>query len=376
MSGRFMIVVRGPLSDLHLKKDPVCIPTAFSKLGFDSIIVTTKSYVKLNNIKILELGETFPNIYCCESMKRRICKDFIQVVEALILGVRLFMAIRKVKPNIVITYSDPLLFPWLFFSRSFLRFKLICKLDWDGIIRYKGVKRACKIMALLMASIFCDAQIIESSEAFNRVISFAPFAKRNLRVIPNGISEEFLQKATNCPYYEREKVILTVAGVQRYKFLEYLIQAFSILKDRYADYKLRIVGPIIDKKYFQELNELIERLQLKVIFTGKISDEDLIKEYLTARVFCLPSSVEGFSIARLEAMTLGLPVVTTKTGGSEIVKGAGFIVNIGDINGLAKALDALLKDDALWCEMSNKAKTIAKQMTWENLVRKILRLLT
>jgi glycosyltransferase involved in cell wall biosynthesis len=233
-------------------------------------------------------------------------------------------------------------------------------------------------MALLMASIFCDAQIIESSEAFNRVISFAPFAKRNLRVIPNGISEEFLQKATNCPYYEREKVILTVAGVQRYKSLEYLIQAFSILKDRYADYKLRIVGPIIDKIYFQELNKLIERLQLsgKVIFTGKISDEDLIKEYLTAKVFCLPSSIESFSIARLEAMALGLPIVTTKTGGSEIVKGAGFVVDIGDINGLAKALDALLKDDALWCEMSNKAKTIAKQMTWENLVRKILRLLT
>jgi glycosyltransferase involved in cell wall biosynthesis len=57
----------------------------------------------------------------------------------------------------------------------------------------------------------------------------------------------------------------------------------------------------------------------------------------------LPSSIEGFSIARLEAMALGLPVITTKTEGSEIVGNAEFIVDIGDIDDLAKALDAILK---------------------------------
>ena len=47
---------------------------------------------------------------------------------------------------------------------------------------------------------------------------------------------------------------------------------------------------------------------------GPVSDEQLAVEYSRASIFVLPSYLEGFCIARVEAMAFGLPVITTETG--------------------------------------------------------------
>ncbi len=142
-----------------------------------------------------------------------------------------------------------------------------------------------------------------------------------------------------------------------------------------GDWVLRIVGPVTDKDYFNELRRLVGELGLdgRVEFVGAVSDSELVREYRHASIFVLPSYLEGSSIARIEALAFGLPVITTRTGGSEVVRGGvGVIVEPGDVNSLAKALDRLMGDDTFREELSHRAWRRAQSLTYEAICRQII----
>ena len=78
-----------------------------------------------------------------------------------------------------------------------------------------------------------------------------------------------------------------------------------------------------------------------VTFAGFVPREDMPAVYRKADIFVLPSAHEGMSIALLEAMASGLPVIVTDTGGTtELVNHGrnGEIVPWGDTRALSKAL--------------------------------------
>lgn len=68
-----------------------------------------------------------------------------------------------------------------------------------------------------------------------------------------------------------------------------------------------------------------------------------------------------------------MPVITTRTGGSEVVRGGvGVIVEPGDVNSLAKALDRLMGDDTFREELSHRAWRRAQSLTYEAICRQII----
>ncbi|UMR28362.1 glycosyltransferase family 4 protein [Massilia sp. MB5] len=91
---------------------------------------------------------------------------------------------------------------------------------------------------------------------------------------------------------------------------------------------------------------LAERVQLLGWVSGKEKEAELAQ----ARIFALPSYNEGLPMSILEAMAAGLPVLTTPVGGipDAITDGVeGFLVQPGDVDGLAERLARLLEDDGL-----------------------------
>ena len=96
---------------------------------------------------------------------------------------------------------------------------------------------------------------------------------------------------------------------------------------------------------------------------------------MKASIFVLPSYVEGFSIARVEALAYGLPIITTATGGSEIVRGVGLIVKPGDINELAEALEKLISNDVLRTSLSEAALKRAKELTWRRSAERLVEII-
>jgi glycosyltransferase involved in cell wall biosynthesis len=334
-----------------------------SGFGFKSfLIVPKKERIQIKNIKVYEIGKAFSEAFSSRSL---IKKTILEILTSLSVSFKVYNLFKKIKPSIVISYFYPFLLPFIrFFSFvSGYKIKIICKLDWDGTIEGNAFKKIFKKIGLFVVYLFSDLVVIESPNARKRALTFAKFLTPKLKAIPNGISSEFVRSVQKNG--RRKKIILCVASIIRTKGLDLLLDAFSQLKSKYPEYKLRIVGPIVDKGYYKELVIKSSELNIskRVYFLGEISDEKLIQEYRNAEIFCLPSFLESFSISRIEALVSGLPVITTDTGAYELLGNAGIVVNRGDVKSLTEALDRVMGNEELRKRMSITARKIGKKYT-------------
>lgn len=360
--------VPGVINSLMLKKDPVCIPYGFAKLGFRSLLVCDRALIRVPAVEIYELGLFSPRrgpipFYIYNALN--------SIAIAFYHGIKLARLVAKERPWFVLIYYSPAIIPLLYILSRVLGFRLVVKMDWDGVIRGGRVKRFIRRLSLFFFLRFADLVIIESFESFLNAVKSVPHLYHKLRVVYNGWCREILGGGLNDL---REKIVLTVARIEPVKGIHDLIKAFSRITDKHRDWVLRIVGPITNKDYFDSVKKLVDELDLagRVVFVGAISDSELVHQYRRASIFVLPSYIESFAIARIEALAFGLPIITTKTGGSEIVRGVGIIVEPGDVDSLAQALDKLMSDEDLRKELSRKAWKRAQSLTWEAICGKII----
>jgi glycosyltransferase involved in cell wall biosynthesis len=99
--------------------------------------------------------------------------------------------------------------------------------------------------------------------------------------------------------------------------------------------------------------------------------------YRQADIFVLPSQNEGMSIALLEAMASGLPVVVTDTGGTaELVREGvnGHVVSWADVPTLAGVLARLVHDREIRLRMGRESRRIAKRFSWSAVTREYVEL--
>lgn len=105
-------------------------------------------------------------------------------------------------------------------------------------------------------------------------------------------------------------------------------------------------------------------------FLGHRSPQDMIKLHNISKLSLLPSRSEGFSIAALEAMGCGLPLVATKVGGMPQIT-VGSLVEPEDVEGLANAiLDILSMPESSYNTLKQDALNMAKRYSWESIVEK------
>jgi glycosyltransferase involved in cell wall biosynthesis len=114
-----------------------------------------------------------------------------------------------------------------------------------------------------------------------------------------------------------------------------------------------------------------------VAFLGYVRRERMPQVYHDADIFVLPSQQEGMSIALLEAMASGLPVIVTPTGGTEelVTKGVnGDIVPWADVAALALALKRLVEDEGARVRMGAESRRRAIRFGWPALAARYLEL--
>ena len=142
-----------------------------------------------------------------------------------------------------------------------------------------------------------------------------------------------------------------------------LLHALAAIRSQFPNVQLTCGGDGDREKFHRLAVEL--GIGDVVRFPGWVVGSD--KEQLIARAACfvLPSYHEGLPMAILEAMAAGVPVVATRVGGiPEAVTdgGEGFLIEPGDISGLAQALTKILSNPLLRRTMSEKARAKARQM--------------
>ena len=175
------------------------------------------------------------------------------------------------------------------------------------------------------------------------------------------------------PVNGKFKVLFVGRHIER-KGICYLIDSAKFLP---ADkFEIRIVG-------VGDLTEKLKQQAAKyphVIFTGKLSPEDLANEYRTANVFVLPAIVdhkgdtEGLGVVLIEAMELGLPIVASNVGGipDVVVDGeSGILVPEKDPEALANAFKRIASDRSLLESLlAGARKRIADCFTWDGIIQR------
>ncbi len=139
--------------------------------------------------------------------------------------------------------------------------------------------------------------------------------------------------------------ILGVGTLEPRKNFATLIKSYVIIKRRFPDYKLVIVGKCGWR--FHQLQRLVQEYKMEddVLFLGYVRDHELHYIYHSAEVFVFPSLYEGFGIPPLEAMASGCPVVSSNTSSlPEVVGDAGLLIEPRNSVKIADAIISILEN--------------------------------
>ncbi|WP_197456020.1 glycosyltransferase family 4 protein [Stieleria neptunia] len=184
-----------------------------------------------------------------------------------------------------------------------------------------------------------------------------------------GLNENTYQAAKQHADLPRDPYsILSVSAMAAWKGAHTLVDAVSILRQRDIPAKLRLVGPWPDADYETRVRNQVARLQLDnaVEILGRVSDDELHRQYAINKVYALASHCESFGIPAAEAMAFGTPVVSTDCCAiSEICEPAGLFGPVEDPRWTADALQTALTDDDQWQAWSKAASCRAQTLNWD-----------
>jgi len=196
-----------------------------------------------------------------------------------------------------------------------------------------------------------------------------------IRVIPNGVDTNIfsrhnidLSKDLIRNKFGIHEYILTVGRLEPRKNHITLLRAYSKLRARKPD-----IGPLVivgqkDFGYENIFRSLRSQdISNHVIFLEHINDELLPSIYRAASLFVYPSFAEGFGIPPLEAMSCGVPVISSNTTAiPEVVKEAGILVNPYDTEAICEAMNAIISDPRLRHKLALDGRKQAERMSWRH----------
>jgi len=202
--------------------------------------------------------------------------------------------------------------------------------------------------------------IVNSENMRSEIEQIFQLPSDKINVIPNGIDSSKFDKYKKDLEFRRqfaqdkEKIIFFVGRMVAQKGVHILIDAMPKIIRYYPDIKFVLVGT---GPQLEEFRLRASQFAHKVIFTGHIGDEDLIRLYKCIDVAVFPSLYEPFGIVALEAMASEVPVVTSDVGGlNNIIEHGvdGMKTYAGNPNSIAdNVLEVLMNQD--------KAKNIIKK---------------
>jgi len=181
--------------------------------------------------------------------------------------------------------------------------------------------------------------------------------KNEIKVIPNFIN---LSNGFSPPrILNNKKKITHISNFRPVKRIMDVIRVFSSISEK-IDSELIMIG---DGPDLLQAKSLVKEYNLedRVSFLGKSKNIDIILK--DTDLFLLPSESESFGLVALEAMSFGVPVVTTNSGGiAELVQDAetGYTCNVGDVVNMSRLSIDLLSDSDMYSKFSVNAYRRAK----------------
>ena len=225
-----------------------------------------------------------------------------------------------------------------------------------------------------------DAVLTVSENSKREIAGHFGVDPRQIRVICEGAREIFTPKNGSSDQADlsrlglsaADRILLYVGGISPHKNLSKLIESFSMVRSKCGgDLKLVLVGDYKDDPFLSDYPNLkasVGKLELNdsVLFTGYVSDGDLVHLYRAAEALVFPSIEEGFGLPAIEAMSCGTPVVASETGSlPEVLGDAGRYFDPRDAGSISNAIEKVLSDERLRTEMREIGLRRSRDFTWD-----------
>ncbi|MDD2665850.1 MAG: glycosyltransferase family 4 protein [Methanocellales archaeon] len=202
-------------------------------------------------------------------------------------------------------------------------------------------------------------------------------SEEKLVAIPNGIDVNKFKTMEVTHLREKwnltdEKVIISVGAINKQKGFHLLLKVFPDILKKNKNIKLFIVGTGL---YLQDLKDMAMKLNIlgKVVFTGRVSNEDLPKYYNLADVFVFPTlRLESFGLVTAEAMACEKPVIASCIGGIPTIienNKDGILIKPGDLKELKERILEVLSNEELASRLGKNArKKIVEKFSSDKMV--------
>ncbi|MDQ0883018.1 glycosyltransferase [Peribacillus sp. V2I11] len=203
---------------------------------------------------------------------------------------------------------------------------------------------------------------------------FSKSIQKNSTVIPNPVIEPIKEVKCSKRNDARGKII-TIARLEDYqKNQTMLIKSFSSIANEILEYDLYIYGNGPDKEKYQSLIYDLN-MDNRIFLCG--STNDVIKTLKEAEIFVLTSTFEGMPNALIEAMSVGLPCISTDCGGGgakALINNMenGILVARNDYKAFQEAVVLLANNDGLRDRLGKEANKINQFLNMDDIVEKWL----
>jgi glycosyltransferase involved in cell wall biosynthesis len=176
----------------------------------------------------------------------------------------------------------------------------------------------------------------------------------------------------------------TASGLVEAKGIQYLIQACVILKSKKISFKCTIIGSDPDGKVLSQLKEDVEKLRLseQIKLPGVIPSKNLMQQIASCDAFILPcaqasnGAMDGIPVSLIEAMGIGVPVVSTSISGiPELIRDGenGLLIPPKDPEAIANALIYIFEHPVESEKMGDSARqTVKNKFSIEGYINQLL----
>jgi len=194
--------------------------------------------------------------------------------------------------------------------------------------------------------------------------AFETYGYKNVKYIPNSIVIE------NYEFKERDVKNIKLLWVRSFSEIynpKLAIKVLKKLKEDNIDAELCMVGPDSDGS-LAKTKKLAKRLNIKVTFTGKLSKKKWVNLSKGYNIFINTTNFDNAPVSVIEAMALGLPIVSTNVGGIPFLitdKKEGLLVEKNNTDAMVKAIKSIYTDNELAVMLAKSARKKVEQFDWQ-----------
>ncbi len=238
--------------------------------------------------------------------------------------------------------------------------------DLDEFVKTKQSSLRVRVLQSIQTRTARTARrILVPSEYLKSIVTAWGISPEKIEVIYNAAPPEEFGVVPETIAKLSRPLVVTAGRLVSWKHVNGIIDAVS----RVPEVSLAIIGDGPERRAL--VRYALERLPSRAVFTGMLSHKDTLAAIRFADVFVLNSSYEGLSHLLIEALTVGVPIIATRSGGNiEIIEdgSTGLLIQAGDTEGLVRALARVITDGAFRKRFGTQMKESAKRFSIETML--------